>query len=111
MPLEFSRVVVAAPLVSLTVAKDHLRLTDTAHDADVTQKLEAAQEQVIAKLGPAADATWTETTVPRPVRHAILILLDAFYERRGGDEGSEQLRKALQTVDLLLALYHDPSLA
>ena len=111
MTLEFSRVVVAAALVSLTEAKAHLHLTDTAHDADVQQKLDAAQDQVIAKLGPAADATWTALTVPRSVKHSILLLLDAFYERRGGDEGAIQLRKALETVDLLLALYRDPSLA
>jgi hypothetical protein len=111
MTLDFSRVVIPAPLVLLPVAKAHLHLTDTAHDADVTQKLAAAQDQIVAKLGPAADATWTDTTVPRPVQSAILLLLDALYERRGGDEGSEQLRKALEAVDLLIALYHDPTLA
>jgi hypothetical protein len=111
MTLEFSRVTVAAPLVTLPVAKAHLHITDTAHDADVTQKLAAAQDQIVAKLGAAADATWTDTTVPRPVQHAILLLLDALYERRGGDEGATLLKKALEAVDLLIALYHDPTLA
>lgn len=111
MPLEFSHVVIPVALVSLPAAKDHLHITDTDHDADISAKLEAAQDAIVAKLGPAADATWTETTVPRPVRHSILILLDAFYERRGGDETNDALRKALETIDLLLALYRDPSLA
>ena len=110
MTLEFSRVVIPVSLVSLTVAKDHLHVTDALHDDDITQKLDAAQDLIVAKLGAAADATWTEATVPRAVRHSILLALDAFYERRGGDEANDALRKALQTIDLLLALYRDPAL-
>lgn len=111
MALSFSHVAITVPLVSLPDAKQHLRITGTASDAEVTAKLAAAQAQVIAKLGAAADATWTETTTPRDVRHAILILLDAFYERRGGDEANDTLRKALETVDLLVSLHRDPTLA
>lgn len=113
MTLEFSRITLAAALVTLDEAKTFLRipLADTAHDADVSVILAAAEEQILAKLGAAADPAWDATTAPRGVRHAELILLDAFYERRGGDESAEPLRKALQTVDLLLALYRDPSLA
>lgn len=113
MTLEFSRVVITVPLVSLDEAKRHLRIpiTDTVHDADITVILDAAQDLIITKLGPAADPTWTETTAPRPVRHSIKLLLDGFYERRGGDEASDSLRKALETIDLLLALYRDPTVA
>jgi hypothetical protein len=111
MALDFSHVVVAAQLVSLAEAKVHLRITDTASDADVTQKLAAAQDQIIAKLGPAADATWTALTVPPKVKSPILLLLDALYENRGGDEGAANLRHALEAVDLLLAPYRDPALA
>jgi hypothetical protein len=111
MTLDYSRITLVAPLVTLAEAKAHLRITDPAHDADITEKLDAAQEQILAKLGAAADPTWDATTAPRQVRHAILILLDAFYERRGGDEAADQLRKALETIDLLLALYRDPTLA
>jgi hypothetical protein len=111
MALEFSHVPISVPLVSLEEAKAHLRITDTAHDADIAQKLNAAQAQIIAKLGPAANETWTETTVPWPIHNAILILLDAFYERRGGDEANDSLRKGLDVIDLLLAPYRDPTLA
>ena len=113
MTLWYSRVELAAPLVTLAEAKVHLRIvdTDTTHDADITPKLAAAEEQILAKLGHAADPSWAAATAPRAVRHAVLILLDAFYERRGGDEGSEELRKALETVDLLLAHYRDPTIA
>lgn len=111
MPLEYSAITVPGLLVSLEEAKAHLHITDTAHDADITVILEAAQDQILAKLGVAADATWTDTTAPKPVRHAIKLLLDAFNERRGGDDVQDQLKKALETIDLLLALYRDPTLA
>jgi hypothetical protein len=111
MSLEYSRITITAPLVTLTEAKAHLKITGTADDADVTAKLAEAQELIVAKLGAAADATWTDSTAPLMIRNAIKILLDAFYERRGGDEAADQLRKALDTIDLLLALYRDPTLA
>ena len=111
MPLDFSRITISVPLVSLDTAKDHLRVPDDDHDADISAKLEASQELIISKLGAAADPAWDETSAPRVVTHAILIALDALYERRGGDEANDALRKALQTIDLLLALYRDPSLA
>src|SRR5262245_62071496 len=85
MPLEFSRIVIDTPLVSLETAKMHLRITGTDHDADITQKAKAAQDRVIAYLGAAADATWTETTVLPPVAQAILELTTHFFEHRGDD--------------------------
>lgn len=111
MTLEYSRITITTPLVTLDEAKVHLKITGTADDADVTQKLAEAQEQILAKLGTAADPTWTETTAPLQVRNCIKLLLDAFYERRGGDEAADTLRKALDAIDLLLALYRDPALA
>ena len=113
MTLWYSRVSPAGPLLTLAEAKAHLRIvdTDTAHDADITAKLAAAEEHVFANLGAAADPSWDATSAPRMVRHAVLILLDAFYERRGGDEGGEELRKALETVDRLLQLFRDVSVA
>ena len=111
MALDFSRVTIAVPLISLQAAKDHLHLTDTSHDADVTEKRDAAQEYVLGKLFTAADATWTEATVPRAIRSAILLMLDALYERRGGDEGNEELRKAQRAIEDLIALYRDPTVA
>jgi hypothetical protein len=109
--LIYSRVTPAAPLVTLPEAKVHLRITDTASDADISQKLAAAEEFVFAKLGDAADPAWTGATAPKGVRNAILIALDAFYERRGGDETAEDLRKALEAIHHLLGLYRDPSVA
>jgi Phage gp6-like head-tail connector protein len=112
MTLEFSRATVAGLLVTLAEAKAHLHITGTDHDADITEKLEEAQEHILARLGSAGDFTWTDTTAPRQVRNAIKLLLDAFYERRGGDEGgSDSLQKALDTIDQLLGLIRDPTIA
>lgn len=111
MTLAFSHVVITVPLVSLSVAKQHLRVTDTAHDADITQKVDAAQQQIIAKLAGAADATWTETTVPTPVKHSILILTSTLYELRGGEDAADNFRKAWDAIDLMLAVYRYPTLA
>ena len=111
MALEFSHVPIGVALVSLDDAKQHLRLTGNAFDAEVLQKRDAAQAHIVAKLGPAANATWTEATVPRDIRNAILILLDAFWERRGGDEANDTLRKALSTIDFMLGPHRDPTLA
>lgn len=108
--LAFARVTILAPLVSLVTAKDHLKVTDSAHDADINQKLQAAQEQILAKLAYAADPAWTEATVPRGVHNAILLLLEAFYEHESNRQG-ELLKKALEAIDLLLGLYRDPTLA
>src|SRR5262245_2756263 len=114
MPLEFSRIVIATPLVSLDVAKQHLRITGTDHDADVQQKLTASQDRVIAYLGAAADATWDETTVPTPIAQAILELLARFYEHRGDDLHPDQTGPDTATwasLERLLSLYRDPTLA
>jgi hypothetical protein len=108
MALEFSRIVITTPLVSLETAKEHLRITGTDHDADITQKLKASQDRVIAYLGAAADATWTEATVPTPVAHAILELTAYFDRFRGDDERDAETWTKLEK---LLSLYRDPTLA
>lgn len=111
MTLDYSRVVITVPLLSLPAAKQQLRITDTTHDTEITALVEAAQEFVIGRLLEAADPTWTDTTVPRVVQHAIKLMLDAFNERRGGAEAADELRKAIETVELLLGLYKEPTLA
>jgi len=111
MTLSYSRVTPAGPLLTLAEAKTHLRIVDTASDADISAKLAEAEEYIFAKLGAAADPAWTAATAPRMVRNAIKLALDAFYERRGGDEGAELLRKALEVVDRALSSYRDVSVA
>jgi hypothetical protein len=104
--LEFSRVTLP-PLWTLDQAKLHLRITDTAHDADIAQKLAAAQEAILAYLASAADPTWDATTAPLAVTHAIHLLTAAFYEDRGDGAIPDPWPK----IYALLAAYRDPTVA
>ena len=63
IPYPYSHVAIPVPLVSLAVAKAQLRVTDATHDADIQQKLEAAQHAVVARLAYAADPACTEATI------------------------------------------------
>lgn len=82
MTLEFSGITVP-PLWTLAQAKTHLRLTDSAYDADVQQKLDAAQDEIIRYLNLGADPTWTPATAPPGVKNSILLLLAYYYTERG----------------------------
>jgi Phage gp6-like head-tail connector protein len=112
MPLEFSHdaIVITTPLVTLSEAKEHLRIRDTLHDADVTAKTATAQAAILANLANAADATWTDVTVPLPIKHAILLLTTHYYEHRG--DAMPEVDAALwEAIARLLAWYRDPTLA
>jgi hypothetical protein len=104
-------VTITPPLVTLETAKLHLHITDTLHDADIDIKRAQASDTILDYLKHAADPAWTPETVPRPVQAAILLLLDALYERRGGDETNDTLRKAWDAITLQLARFRDPALA
>jgi hypothetical protein len=117
MPLEFSRVTLAGPLWTVAEAKAlQLKLRDALHDEEVAEKLDTAQERILAELGPAADATWTPTTAPLGVKHAILILTTHYYEHRGDDmnpsgSGSTPDKDVWDAIARLLWPYRDPTLA
>jgi hypothetical protein len=108
MPLEFSHVAITVPLVPLDEAKRHLRITDAAHDADVTAIRDAAQDAIVFYLAAAADATWTDATVPTPVRHAIKLMMTHFYQHRGDDD---QIPDPWPAIASLLGMSRDPTLA
>jgi len=107
MPLEYSRVTLP-PLWTLAEAKTHLRITDAANDADVQQKLDAAQEDVVAYCGAAIEPTWTATTTPKAIKHAVLLLLTHLYENRGEEMTADE--EVWMAISRLLALYRDPTL-
>ena len=106
MTLEFSRVTLP-PLWTVDQAKVHLRITGTAHDADITQKLATAQEAILAYLGTSADPTWGVGTAPAAVTHAIHLLTAYLYEDRG--DGSQP--DVWPKIYSLLAAYRDPTVA
>jgi len=108
MPLDFSGVTVSGPLVSLDDTKTFLRITDTDHDADVSRVFDAAQETILRYLGPAGDATWDDTTAPRAVVHAILLLTGHLYEHRGDDLAPDAA--VWTAIANLLGRHRDPTL-
>jgi hypothetical protein len=115
-PLDYSRVTLSGPLWTVDEAKVHLHVRGTDHDADITQKLDAAQERIVAYLGAAADPTWDATTAPRAVRHAIVILTAHWYEHRGDDAGASAPGAPPDAgpwaeIRELLSHYRDPALA
>ena len=109
MPLEFSRVTVAGPLVLLPDVKAFLRVTDTDHDGDIQQMFDTAQETILAYLTVAGDASWDDTTVPRAVRHAILLYTGHLYEHRGDDMAPDGA--VWSAIANLLGRHRDPALA
>lgn len=77
---------VRADLISLDDAKLHLRIRDTLHDADVTQKLELSVSVVSDYLKDFQPVeTWDPVTIPQPARAAVLMMLTHLYEHRGDD--------------------------
>lgn len=113
MTLEYSRVTLAGPLWTVDDVKAiQLRITDAAQDADVQEKLDSAEEYILAYLGPAADETWTPATAPKAVKHAILMLTVHLYENRGDTLGINNLQDGIIWRELarLLSFYRDPGL-
>jgi hypothetical protein len=104
--LEFSRVTLPA-LWTVDEAKVHLRITGTAHDADIAQKLATAQEAILSYLASAVDPAWDATTAPAAVTHAIHMLTAFLYEDRG--DGSQP--DVWPKIYALLAAYRDPTVA
>lgn len=103
-----------AALVSLPMAKAHLRITTATQDADVQQKLDAASAVIVDYLKDRALATWDELTTPLPVQMGILMLLAYLWQHRGDDPAS---RDALEVdmgvwaeIDPLLVRFRDPAL-
>lgn len=114
---DFEHVVITDPLISLDDAKAQLRITDTAHDDEVSRTILDAQNVILDYLKKGADPEWTATTVPFPVLAAIKKMLTHLYEDRGDD-----MKKATATtgdssaalweeIDRLLARFRDPALA
>jgi uncharacterized protein HemY len=99
----------AATLITLPEAKTHLRITTAAHDADVQMKLDQAEALILHFLKAQADPTWDATTVPPPVKAAILLYLTRLYEQRGDSETNDE--QVWLSIGRLLVGYRDPALA
>ena len=109
-------------LVSLEAVKSHLRITGDDENNDLMAKLQAAEIIILSHLTQRDDGTWettkaawTEATVPRAIKHAILMQVGELYFVRGDDAQptvDRPLRGSLSpVVESLLMPYKDPGLA
>lgn len=103
-----------ATLVTLAVAKDHLRITDVLSDADVLLKVEQASNIILERCNSTAywraiTATWTDATVPLPVQAAILLMLTHLHENRGDDMKADP--GLWDAINRLISMNKDPVIA
>lgn len=108
-PLHTSyHVTAAAPLISLAVAKQQLKITDDDHDAEVTRKSHEATDTILDYLKHGADPAWDADSVPLPVAAAIQMLLSHIYDEPPDAEADAKVWAA---IDRLLARFRDPAIA
>lgn len=103
----------AAVLVTLVQAKNHLRITlppGDPGDVDLQLKLDQAEAIILEYLDTAADAAWVSpATAPPTVTAAILLTLGDLFEHRGDDHTLSE--KTWEAVTRRLAQRHVPAVA
>lgn len=62
-------------------------------------------------IGLRASETWTESTVPRAVTAAILLMLGRLYQQRGDDAVLDDENAIWMSIERLLVRYRDPAYA
>lgn len=101
----------AAALVTLAVAKMHLRVTTSADDADIQLKLDQAEAVILEYLDTSADPLWVSpATAPGPVTAAILLALTDLYEHRG-DDTTEVTTHTWTAIERLLVRSRNAAIA
>ena len=100
------------PLLTLALAKEHLRIYDTDHDAEVTTKMTHASFIIRDYLKSRNDPAWTYDTVPDVVQAAVMQLLGLLYEHRGDDFAPDNYdANTWAAIERLLMRRRDPALA
>jgi hypothetical protein len=98
------------PLVTLDEAKRHLyQEWTTDNDADIQAKLEQASAIIRDYLTKRNDETWDPTTVPLPIKSAVLLMLDHLWEDRGGDASRDE--DVWAAIHRLVIRFRDPAWA
>lgn len=91
-------------IVSLTEAKSHLRVDQSAEDALITLYIEASEDHIKAYLNRSVPGIAdSPQTVPAAIKAAALLIVGDLYENREG--GGEKDIKRNPAVDNLLYPY------
>jgi hypothetical protein len=110
-------------LLTLDVAKSHLRVDHTDDDADITRKIAQASaialvyiKKTVGTIDPEDPSIvdWTDVTVPDDVAAAIELILSKLYDdRAGGEHDNPNVAMGYLTpeVTALLHRWRDPALA
>jgi uncharacterized phage protein (predicted DNA packaging) len=109
-------------LLTLDVAKKHLRVDHADDDADITRKIDQASAIVLDYIKKTIGTPdpedpsivdWTDATVPPPVAAAVEIMLSKLYDDRaaGDTDNAVAMGYLPKTVTSLLHRYRDPALA
>lgn len=103
----------AAVLVTLTMAKAHLRITlppGDPGDVDLQLKLDQAEAIILDYLSTGVDAAWVSPATVHPnVSAAILLMLARLFEHRGDLEKEDA--DLWQAVDRLLVRFRPSAIA
>lgn len=109
-------------LITIDVAKQHLRVDHTDEDADIERKIEQASaaclnyvKKTIGTLDPddPSIVDWTPETVPMDFAAAVEIMLSKFYDDRaaGATDNEVAMGYLPKNVTALLHRFRDPALA
>ncbi len=99
-------------LVSLEMAKEHLRVEHADDDSDIGAKITAASAAIVSYCKTPEAAAWDQTTVPKDAQIACLLLVAQFYSaRESGDFTAEPANFMPTSVMALLARLRDPACA
>ena len=94
--------------LTLQDIKEHLRLDDTWHDEDeiLVSIGEAAEAAVIKHIESPLDNLLVNGDLPKPLKHAMLLLVGNFYDNRNSVSYTSVTELPL-AYNYLLALYQN----
>lgn len=103
-------------LITLDVAKQHLRVDHTDDDADIQRKVDEATDHIMGYIKktigtPDPDdpsiVDWTPETVPPRIRSAVCLMLSKLYDDRAGGKTDNEVAMGYLTKEITSLLHRD----
>lgn len=103
----------AAPVITLEEAKEHLRVDHTDDDADIQRKVDQASAIVVDYIKKPADWAPTDTETKIFQAAALMVLSKLYDDRNVGEEDAENVALGYLTLQVTAILHRmrDPALA